>query len=259
MTPLARSLVIGDLEHDAPKEFVDAMFEAQFFDVTLIADMLNDMAWDISYGKAQFSAEDLFLPSEPCVIEWCLCGQRHLFLLQRHGAEIVGSGLFGYVKQHGTYICERHIFTELRKGPLFHPIMLWNIEGDSDDGAPSFARFEIQEKVFLALAIGMINTPRIVGRRQHMPTAKLEKMLLSHHVNTGRFPLGAWSEIVLRITPPKDESGKSSREAHLTGTRAMHFCRAHLRLRQGRVEVVRGHWRGDASLGIKRHRYKVVS
>jgi hypothetical protein len=40
--------------------------------------------------------------------------------------------------------------------------------------------------------------------------------------------------------------------------RALHFVRAHLRLRLGRVELVRPHWRGDAQLGIKRPAYLVA-
>jgi hypothetical protein len=40
--------------------------------------------------------------------------------------------------------------------------------------------------------------------------------------------------------------------------RALHFVRAHLRLRLGKIELVRPHWRGDAQLGIKRPAYLVT-
>ncbi|KTQ96970.1 hypothetical protein NS365_23330, partial [Aureimonas ureilytica] len=73
----------------------------------------------------------------------------------------------------------------------------------------------------------------------------------------GRFPLNAWTELQLRVASPRDLSRDASVEAHLTGQRPLHFCRAHLRVRLGRLEVVRSHWRGDASLGIKQTRYRV--
>jgi len=105
-------------------------------------------------------------------------------------------------------------------------------------------------------AIPIINTPRIIGRRQHMPHRGLEKRLLKDRPNIGHFPLHAWTEILLRVEPPKDASDEEH-EARLTGQRALHFCRAHLRIRCGRLEVVRAHWRGDASLGVKRSRYRL--
>lgn len=104
-------------------------------------------------------------------------------------------------------------------------------------------------------ALALINSPRIIGRRQHMPHRGLERRLVARRCAIGKFPLHAWTEIKLHVTPPHDASGEKSTEAHLTGERALHFCRAHLRIRLGKLEVVRGHWRGDASLGIRRSRY----
>lgn len=114
-------------------------------------------------------------------------------------------------------------------------------------------------RAFLYAALALINTPRLIGRRQHMPHRGLERRLLKQQAALGHFPLHAWTEIKLEVTPPEDASGSPSSEAHLTGRKALHFCRAHLRVRNGRVEIVRGHWRGDASLGIKRSRYRVTA
>jgi hypothetical protein len=102
-----------------------------------------------------------------------------------------------------------------------------------------------------------INSPKVIGRRQHMPHRALERRL-TQKMGRGMFPLRAWTEIKLEIGAPKDESGKPSTEAHLTGERALHFCRSHLRVRLGRLEIVRAHWRGDPALGIKQSRYKLV-
>ncbi len=106
--------------------------------------------------------------------------------------------------------------------------------------------------------LAIINSPKIIGRRQHMPHRGLERALIAKQKAIGKFPLHAWTEIQLKVTPPKDMSGEAPAEAHLTGQKALHFCRAHLRVRLGRLEVVRAHWRGDAALGIKQSRYKVT-
>lgn len=107
--------------------------------------------------------------------------------------------------------------------------------------------------------LAMINTPRIIGRRQHMPHRGLERKLVAASGIVGKFPLNAWTEIKLEVTAPKDASDSASVEAHYTGARALHFCRAHLRMRLGQLEIVRSHWRGDGSLGIKQSRYKLSS
>lgn len=112
---------------------------------------------------------------------------------------------------------------------------------------------------WIAAALALINSPRIVGRRQHMPHRGLERRLTQSLGLQGKFPLRAWTEILLRVAPALDASSDTPAEAHLTGAKALHFCRAHLRVRLGKLEVVRGHWRGDASLGIKRSRYRLAA
>jgi hypothetical protein len=106
-------------------------------------------------------------------------------------------------------------------------------------------------------ALALINTPRVIGRRQHMPHAGLQRRLAAARGMVGKFPLRAWTEIVLEVTPPK-EAGPELHEARLTGGKCLHFCRAHLRIRNGCLEFVSPHWRGDPALGIKQTRYAVV-
>lgn len=102
----------------------------------------------------------------------------------------------------------------------------------------------------------LINSPQVIGRRQHMPHRALEKKLIKS-LGVGRFPLRAWTEILLRVTKPLEIDDGEPHEAHLTGRRALHFVRKHVRIRRGRLEYVKSHWRGDPALGIKRSRYKV--
>lgn len=105
-------------------------------------------------------------------------------------------------------------------------------------------------------ALALINTPRTIGRRQHMPHAGLQRKLAAAHGMPGKFPLQAWTEIILEVRPPVIE-GERVHEARLTGGKCLHFCRAHLRIRNGTLEYVSPHWRGNGALGIKQSRYDV--
>lgn len=114
---------------------------------------------------------------------------------------------------------------------------------------------------FLALAqwiLVIINSPKVIGRKQIMPHRGLEKRLLKTKALSGRFPLHAWTELTLEATPTHVDQSGEVHEARLTGQRCLHFCRKHLRVRNGRLELVSAHWRGDPALGIKRTRYKLV-
>jgi hypothetical protein len=148
----------------------------------------------------------------------------------------------------------RLVFTQCDDAMLPLPIdkdgFYTDIEDASDDAeAARYAR------AFMA-ALAIINTPRIVGRRQHMPHAGLQRELARKYGMVGKFPLQAWTEIKLEVTPPIIEEGVY--ETHLTGQRALHFCRAFLRIRLGRLEMVKSHWRGDPAIGIRQSRYTVI-
>lgn len=104
-------------------------------------------------------------------------------------------------------------------------------------------------------ALACINTPRIIGRRTHLPHRGLERELLKRKAVIGKFPLHAWTEILLDVTPPEEAKGLPDYEARLTGEKALHFVRAHLRIRLGKLEFVSSHWRGSVTNGIKRSRY----
>jgi hypothetical protein len=106
--------------------------------------------------------------------------------------------------------------------------------------------------------LALINSPRIIGQRGHYPHGRIERNALKNAKMVGKFPLRAWTEIVLEITTnPQDRSGDAPKEMHLTGERCLHYCRTYLRVRLGMLEYVEGHWRGNPALGIKRSRYRV--
>lgn len=103
----------------------------------------------------------------------------------------------------------------------------------------------------------IINTPRIIGRRQHMPHRGFERNMVRAMKLVGKFPLHAWTEIRLDVAVPKDMSRDRSVEAHYTGMVAYHWCRAHLRIRLGKLELVKAHERGNPALGFRQSRYRM--
>src|SRR5262249_17130991 len=105
--------------------------------------------------------------------------------------------------------------------------------------------------------LAIINTPHIVGRIAHSPHVGLQKGLARAFKIPGKYPLQAWHEVKLRVAIPPEFSGEKT-EAHLTGERALHFCRSYLRIRLGRLELVDSHWRGNPAFGIKQTQYRVV-
>lgn len=108
-------------------------------------------------------------------------------------------------------------------------------------------------------ALALINTPRVIGRRQYAPHRGLDHDLRCAKKNIGKFPLHAWTEIKLEVAAPRDISSDPSVEHRYTGERALHFCRAYLRVRFGRVEIVSSYWAGNEALGVKQSRYVLTS
>ena len=106
------------------------------------------------------------------------------------------------------------------------------------------------------LTIDLLNTPGLVGLRQHQPHRALARDL--RKIGVGRYPLQSWSEVVLKAhTTIADD------DEHLSGVgfhKCLHFVRSHeRRYRTGHVARIPAHWRGDPALGIKRTRYRLAA
>jgi hypothetical protein len=95
-------------------------------------------------------------------------------------------------------------------------------------------------------AIALINTPRL-SVLHHVDYAKLNKARYAK----GKVPL--LSHSIVRLAIDRGEVGPSASKAK--GQAALHHVRAFLRLKRGRVELVRPHWRGDPRFGVIQHRY----
>lgn len=114
---------------------------------------------------------------------------------------------------------------------------------------------EITRSYWLYAVLSIINSPRTVHRSDHKPNSGLNKRLT--RANRKPFALLPWHEIKLEMTTP--EGSPELAGQRISGPKALHFCRQHIRIRLGRLELVRGHWRGDASLGLAQSRYRVVN
>lgn len=104
-------------------------------------------------------------------------------------------------------------------------------------------------------ALTLINMPRLIGRRTHLPHAGLQRKLARSKGLIGKFPLRAWTEIKLEVAAIEaDDAG--SVETRLTGEKAYHRVKAYFKPSLGRE--IADHWRGNPALGIVRSRYSVV-
>ncbi len=86
--------------------------------------------------------------------------------------------------------------------------------------------------------------------KQTVDYSKLNKK----RVKNGKLPLPTMTRIVLRRSA--EELARNTIQMHAvnteqkaTGKRRLHDVRSHIRLKNGRIEIVRTHKRGDASLG----------
>lgn len=264
MTPLAHRIVRElarpanqrSTEHDRAC-LLGKMDDVHCFELSAVVQAASAIAG--SFRKALSSgAHFAFLPAPKTWIEWKIYGPgmpggRIGLLLERLGdvsakVSLAGGQDIGWVSAFWGALPLRDGLTEGLK-PLPDPaVQLEGMDGPTwaTEGPP-----------FFYACLALINTPRIIGRTTHMPHAGLQRELARANGMNGKFPLHAWTEIKLEVRPPQQQEG--SQEIRLSGAKALHFCRAHLRVRLGKLELVSAHWRGDASLGIKRSRYRLVS
>jgi hypothetical protein len=247
-------------------DFWRAVNECHFFDLSAVSDhasVVGASMRDHFNNRGHFSRRLAFLPAQNSWLEFeesytsvhdgTLGKFRQAYLLfgesdSRHRAVVATisrnpGGEWAYVRQAPIPLVEAdeqpvrcmedHPELELRRGQAPHSIFL------------------------LYGALALINTPRIIGRRQHMPHERVEREKLKALKLVGKFPLRVWTEIILKVAPPDDRTGEPATEGHLTGEKCLHFVRTFLRVRMGQLEYVESHWRGNPALGMKRSRYRV--
>jgi hypothetical protein len=256
MTPLAHEIARQALLPQRRKYIAD-MFalvkDAHCFELTDVFELVFDLT--DSYLKLKSYDHKLaFLPAPVTWIEY------RPMVEERFRNVVVNSGLEERFKdpqrlahrltETDDVVCE-HTFMQHADGTIHYTYepLVFNKKDVFIEGH--------ERAIALFAMLAMINHPKVIGRRQHMPHRGLERQLV-RSLGAGKFPLHAWTEIKLHVMPTRDMRDDPSVEAHYTGHKALHFCRAHLRLRGGRLEFVRAHWRGDPAIGIKQSRYRVV-
>lgn len=247
MTPLAHKIAKELTIPRAERKFYDQcsllskLDDIHCFDVTEVLSLVDEFANDHFF--THFDEKIAFLPADKTWIEFEKKGMRTGALLVKNGdgVDVFTAALD---RKDGAFMS----FDE----PLFISIPSFNIVS-SDLGYAS----SIATTIYGALVL--INTPRLIGRKQHMPHRGLERRLTCAKGLVGKFPLHAWTELKLSVSAMMKQADGTEHEAHYTGEKCLHFCRAHLRVKNGRLEQVRSHWRGNPALGIKRTRYLVTA
>jgi hypothetical protein len=268
MTPLARELM-----RDMPyfgwadrKLFMAEFDETHFFECTAVEALirLQGDQMEAAFSDAgRFNRRLAFLPAPKTWIEVVDPVQgRIALILDGHGNSSQGCDI------HTISRSEQGDFRRWRLGDFLETQLPLIDSGGVPDRHQAAEQIRRNGKtssrpllahfwVYAALAI--INSPRIIGQRTHHPHERIERERLKALGLVGKFPLRAWTEIILRVALPEDRSGHPSNEAHLTGAKCLHYCRTHLRWNAGKLEYipVEGHWRGNPALGIKPTRYRL--
>lgn len=229
------------------------MADIHCFELSDVMDQVQLLACDIHRrpGSADVLA---FLPAPKTWLEWKNEDGRWAMLLEETS---FGADVSIAIDNHKGF----------RSGAVITKIALRETLGALNPGDATYLHDDritpggaLTTQFCIYAMLALINTPRIFGRRQHDPHRGLKRDLVRAKRVVGKFPLHAWTEIKLEITDdPRGDGGGPSGSVHYTGERAWHFCRAHLRIRLGKVEIVRWHERGNKALGIKQSRYRLTS
>lgn len=243
MTPLAHritkelTLPVKDRTFNDQCGLLERMDDVHCFEVTEIIELTSALTQS-AIARDEWFDSTAFLPAPRTWIEWIEDGERIGVHLESRGEYIFGRAASS---------------TEFATGVGAFMIAGGNkVKTNWAAGRPDSCR-----AVLAMLAI--INSPRLIGRKQHMLHKGLERRLANAKGLVGKFPLHAWTELKLSVSDIGKQADGTNYEAHYTGEKCLHFCRSHLRIRNGKLERVTAHWRGNPALGIKRTRYKVAA
>lgn len=238
---------------------IDALLKAVPFDVSAIIEegirIIPKLQNEHFSGTIQITRDDLaFLPAPVVWLEWAEpYGGRVGALIENIGENVAEVRWIQKAGKGRLQICGMNAFL-LRGSDLFHRGAILDCH---ELKGTEVADVAAERTAWLMAMLAFINSPKIIGRQQHLPHAGLQRKLAAAKGVVGKWPLQAWHEIKLEVRPPK-EAGDALHEAHLTGERAQHFVRAHLRIRLGQLEFVSSHHRGNPALGIKQTKYRLV-
>jgi hypothetical protein len=263
VTPLAYRIVkqlwAKDRCSPDPANLLDNMDGVHCFEMSEVFGLADDLGkkWHNAMigedGRYKSSALDktfAFLPAPKTWLEWrgdedSPPGYRAGVLLDEPGH--CGLALCTFADtdgKEGFRSIEKPLVIALRT----HDDFKIKMAADSPFSRAWQITFILRLYAFLAL----INSPAVIGRRQLFPHRRLVR-----HFAGSKFALHPWTEIKLALNKPVEIDDGAPHEPQITGPRALHFCRAHVRIRLGKLEYVTAHWRGNPSVGVKQSRYAV--
>ena len=141
---------------------------------------------------------------------------------------------------------------KLLPGGEMPAINVLNLYRPSNDPAVGFAEGfgDLESRQIMAL-LALINTPRIAALRPGADLSKLNKARISR----GKVPLATWRDVHINLDQEFSRKKTGNRGV---GIMPLHFVRAFMRVRLGKVELVRPHHRGNSQYGVVSKRYHVV-
>lgn len=233
--------------------FASALSASQRFVLSpMVVDAADDFADSQTVVKS--ALDYIFLPAETTWIEWRggrsgehTTGRHGLLLMGRgegHAALSVGEGAYctDWDTDRRGRIKADPILFDLHDY-VFRPFREKLYPGDAERIA-RLARF-------LVCALALINTPRLSQIVHHDIAPKLN----AARVKRGRPPLLSWNDVTIR--PDAGWMPNVTHEEGETGERRRHHVRTFMRLKRGKVEIVKPHWRGNADRGYVLHRHVV--
>jgi hypothetical protein len=232
-----------------PHGLLDDLSDVHCFDCMAIGNLMADLSqqeWNSrrDTGKGVLSRDLIFPPAPRSWIEWPFYNTRAAFFDSGSGVSLVTPGRqVGYIAMRlwdGDAVEED---VECYLGDTLREFQR-HIVGVTTQFASNFLSHA-------KAAIAIINSPRVVNRVERQPHKSLARRVAHQE-----FKVHPWHEIKLEVFKPRD-CGEDGGEGWLTGRRALHFCRAFIRIRNGKLEHVRSHWRGDPSLGVRQASYRV--
>lgn len=229
MTPLAAAIVKDSCmpkpqRRIASGKLPSKLLEAQFFELTEVVKSAKDLAVDIHRRK--FKVGRLaFLPAPNTWIEFRETSGRIGVLLQEHENRATVPFMAVHLRQQRIDVVSSGSWLALGEA--------LDKAGERDSIAGTIFGGVGIDGAWVAMiyaCIALINTPRLIGRRQRMPNSGLQRTIARSRGMTGKFPLRAWTEIRLAIeTKMADPTVEHA--ACLSGKKALHFVRSHSTLR----------------------------
>lgn len=261
MAPARRAFVHPvDPEGDYDPDLLEEIVGASCFDLGDVWSAVPRVAWKLSAksadGKTMSGGMEetgtAFLPSPVTWIEWRFddpSPQRHGMLLVDVG-EGMALGVLCVGFHGGWFGAVAHVVMAMKDSAHAGEIKMF------DSLVPWFPGEYVTSTIRdMYGALAMINTPAVIGRRENPPHRGLQKSLAAATRGKWAFKLKPWTVITLQVTPP--DVNRDGATHGFSGKKALHFCRTHLRVQNGRLVLVSSHWRGDPALGIVQSTYKI--